>query len=127
MELSEETYLLFAAKAYTNSSCSGMEEFYDDLGHIIHIKKILTKYSLTGELKTRLIINHLISFFNVFESPAAIQILFFKISSKNHSTLKTVLKHIDRCPDILHLYDEVQLKNIKIDKELLSHLSKNIE
>lgn len=127
MLLTEDTFTLFAAKAYTNNSCQSLDEFHADLSNIVHLKKILTKYNTTGELKTRLAQNHLISIFNCFTTIPAIQILFFKISPKNHSTLKTLLKYLDRCPEFLKLYDNLDIKDIAIDEALWEKLSKNSE
>lgn len=126
MILSDETYILFAARAYHNVSCQSLDEFEDDLAHTIHIKKILTKYSSTGEIKTRLIVNHLISFFNVFDNLAAVQILFFKIPPKHHTVLKTVLVSINRCPDFLKLADGNDLREIAIDDRLLVKISREL-
>ena len=60
-QLTESNFLLYAAKHYDNPQCMDIEEFQDDLKRINYIKKLLNKYKTTGELKERLIINHIIS------------------------------------------------------------------
>ena len=77
-------------------------------------------------MKTRLMVNHLISFFNVFDSMAAFQILFFKIPPKHHSTLKTVLYSINRCPDFMKLTNGTDIKDIPIDEKLLKKINLEI-
>ena len=44
-----------------------------------YIKRLFRKYKSTNELKTRLVINHLIVLQNVFGVDAACTLLFFKI------------------------------------------------
>jgi hypothetical protein len=126
MILNEENYMLFVARAYNNPSCSGMEEFNSDLAGIMHLKKILTKYNSSGEIKSRLAINHIISLYNIFEFIPITQVLFFKIPSKNHSILRTFLKYLDRNPDFLPLYGDLNIKDIPIDGELLEKLNKEL-
>ena len=53
-------FLLFCAKNYDNAQCHDTEEFYEDLRRIKYIKKLVTRYIITGDLKERLILNHLI-------------------------------------------------------------------
>lgn len=110
MELNEKTFLLFAMKHYDNPQCAGIEEFNEDLSIPIHLKKLLTRYHVNGVLKERLIINHIISFFNVFEPMAAAKILFFKLDPHHHSYLKTFLVYLNRCPE--HISINGQLLNI---------------
>jgi hypothetical protein len=44
-----------------------MLEFHDDLKRIRYIKRLFRKYKDTGELKERLIINHLVVLYNTFD------------------------------------------------------------
>ena len=74
--LTNDNFALFAAKYYDNPTCSGVEEFNEDLARIIYVKRLLRKYERTGELRDRLIMNHLITLYNVFGSKAATKMLF---------------------------------------------------
>ena len=65
--LNESNFQLFAMKNYTNPNCTDMLEFYDDLKRIGYLKRLFRKYKETGELKDRLIINHLLVLYNTFE------------------------------------------------------------
>jgi hypothetical protein len=125
MELNENNYLLFSAKYYENPNCMDISEFYSDLSIIVHIKKLLSKYLSSGVLKERLLLNHLICFFNVFEPIAAIKILFFKIEEIHHVNLKTVLVFLDRCPDFLKVGNK-DLKNITTNDNLLIELKNSV-
>jgi hypothetical protein len=78
-KLDESNFVLYCAKHYDNPQCSGTEEFYEDLKRIKYIKKLFTRYEITGELKERLILNHIIILNNVFGPIATVRILFFKM------------------------------------------------
>ena len=89
-ELNEDNYLLFAIKFYDNPQALTMEDFETDLKRIRYVKRLLKKYKNTGELKTHLILNHLIVLFNVFND-AAIPLLFYNLDSDLWSSLKSFL------------------------------------
>lgn len=117
--ISEKNYLLFAAKAYDNPHCIDMEEFYSDLATIVCLKKLFSRYHTGKVLKSRLILNHLISFYNVFEYHAATKMLFFKIDKKYHPYLKTFLVYLSRCPDFLLIEGQfINIRDIPIDRDL---------
>ncbi len=98
-DLNEGNYLLYAMKEYNNIQCTDTEEFYDDLKKIKYIKRLFNIYINDGKLKERLILNHLIIFFNVFSVQAGTRILFFKIEKEFWPILKTFLIYLDRMPD----------------------------
>jgi len=77
--LSESNFQLFAMKNYTNPNCTDMLEFYDDLKRIGYLKRLFRKYKETGELKDRLIINHLLVLYNTFEARAMTRMLILKL------------------------------------------------
>lgn len=78
--LTENNFQLFAMKYYANPYCTDMLEFHDDLKRIRYIKRLFRKYKETGELKDRLIINHLMVLYNTFEARAMTRMLFLKLS-----------------------------------------------
>jgi hypothetical protein len=98
-DLNDDNFLIFAMKEYHNIQCLDTEEFYDDLKKIKYIKRLFNVYENTGQLKDRLILNHLIIFFNMFGVEAGVRILFFKTEQKFWSMLKTFLIFLDRMPD----------------------------
>lgn len=124
MQLTEQNYILFAAKHYTNTMCFEMDEFYSDLQILSHIKKLFTRYKESGVLRERLIINHVISLFNVFEPEAAIKLLFFKVSEDYYSLIKTILVFLNRDIFVVKISDDniIHLNPIQIDMQLLTAL-----
>jgi len=77
--LTNENFLLFASRYYTNTHCTDILEFHDDLKRIRYIKRLFKKFKETGELKERLIINHLVILYNSFEPRAMTRMLFLKL------------------------------------------------
>jgi hypothetical protein len=122
-DLTEKNFLLYAAKHYENPHCNDMDEFLQDLLIPLHLKKLFTRYQVNGILKDRLILNHVISFFNVFSPFAACKILFYKIDTKYYSYLKTILLYLNRCPDYITINgNTINLNIIPTDEVLLNLL-----
>ena len=65
-DLNEDNYLLFAIKFYDNPQAVTKDDFEDDLKRIKYVKRLFNKYHKGSEIKTRLILNHIIAFYNVF-------------------------------------------------------------
>lgn len=77
--LTNENFIMFAMKYYINPHCESIDEFNDDVKRIMYIKKLFGKYKSTGDLKDRLILNHLCIIYNMFESKAATRMLVLKL------------------------------------------------
>ena len=98
--LNDENYMLFAAKYYDNPQCMDESEFFDDLKRFKYLKRLFNKYKEGGELKERLVLNHLIVLYNLFEEGAT-RMLFFKL--RNYlDILKPFLALLDRLPEEVH-------------------------
>jgi|TARA_R110000823_G_scaffold102041_2_gene218862 hypothetical protein len=82
INLTDDNFYLFAAKYYDNPQCTETEEFDDDLKRIRYLKRLFRKYKQTGELKDRLILNHLVVLYNVFVPEAATRMLCLKLSDE---------------------------------------------
>ena len=82
-KIDESNFVLYAAKHYDNPQCFDTLEFYEDLSRFKYIKRLFNRYDETGELKERLILNHLIILYNVF-GPATTRMLFFKLNGHLH-------------------------------------------
>jgi len=78
-KLDESNFLLYAARHYENPQCYDTIEFYDDLKRIKYIRRLFNIYQESGELKERLILNHIIILYNVFGVIPATRMLFFKL------------------------------------------------
>ena len=98
-DLNEKNFLLYAMKEYNNPQCTEVEEFNDDLKKIKYIKRLLNQYVSEGVLKERLLLNHIIIFYNVFPPAAATRILFFKIEEKFWPILKPFLFYLNLMPE----------------------------
>ena len=79
INLTDENFYLFAAKYYDNPQCTDSDEFEDDLKRIRYLKRLFRKYKQTGELKDRLILNHLVVLYNVFVPEAATRMMCLKL------------------------------------------------
>ena len=98
-ELTEENLFLYAAKHYDNPNFSDVDDFYEDLKRFKYIKRLFSRYVDKKELKERLILNHMITLYNVFEYRACTRMLFHKIDDKHWHLLKTFLIFMERMPD----------------------------
>ena len=78
-KLNDDNFLFYCAKYYDNPQCHSTEEFIEDLKRIKYIKKLITRYIDSGELKDRLILNHLIILYNVFGAEHMARILYLKM------------------------------------------------
>jgi len=123
-DLNDDNFLMFAMKEYNDIQCTDIEEFYDDLKKIKYIKRLFNIYINAGQLKERLILNHLIVFYNVFPVQAGTRILFYKIEKDFWPMLKTFLIFLDRMPDTIDsIRGEVILaSDIQLDDGIISRL-----
>lgn len=78
-KLDESNILLYAAKHYNNPQCFDTVEFYEDLNRFKYLKRLFKKYKDSGDLKERLILNHLVILVNVFGPEATSRMLFLKL------------------------------------------------
>jgi len=95
--LDESNFILYAAKHYNNQHCVDTDEFYDDLKRFKYLKRLFGKYEDSGELRERLILNHLIILYNVFGSEAT-RMLFVKLDMY-YPYLKPFLVLLNFMPD----------------------------
>ena len=117
-EITKDNWLLFAQHSYDNPTLQKEQEFYDDLKRFKYLKRLFRKYRITGKIKVRLAVNHIIVLQNVFGVEAAVTLLLFKIDRVYWSSLKTILDYLG------YLYSH-ELDNINVDlkiKELLEKL-----
>jgi len=116
-ELNESNYLLFAIKFYNNPQAVTKDDFEADLKRIRYVKRLLKRYKNTGELKTHLILNHLIILFNVFDD-ATVPLLFYNLEKDLWTYIKTFLVFLDRIPN----YPRSEIDSISIDDKCLEQL-----
>jgi hypothetical protein len=114
-KITSENVVMFAIKHYDNPQCEGEKEFQDDLKRFKYNKRLLRKYSDTGVLKERLLLNHLIVLLNVFGADACATLLLYKIQEEYWSALKSFALY-------LNMIRQDDLSNIEEDKEVLKVL-----
>jgi hypothetical protein len=123
--LNEKNVLLYAMTNYESPDAEeeGINAFDSDWKHIKYIRRLLNKYQQDGELKERLILNHIIVLHNLF-GKAAIRILFAKLPSYQWSELKTFLLYLELMPRVvkgIHGIDIIE-SNISINSAIAQKL-----
>ena len=99
-KLDEANFFLYAAKHYENPYCYDTLEFYDDLNRFKYLKRLFSRYEETGELKERLILNHIIVLYNTFGVEPTTRMLFLKLRGSYH-VLKPFLVFLNYMPDVV--------------------------
>ena len=112
-ELNDDNWLFFAIQNYNNPTSVTYDDFEEDLKRFKYIKRLLRRYEMHGELKTHLILNHIIVMYNVFDY-AATPLLFYKIEATHWPALKAFMLALNRLPGSL---------NKDIDQECLQQLN----
>ena len=125
-DLNEKNYLHFAMKYYDNRQCTSIEEFNEDLNKIKYVKRLFNRFLEIGELRTNLILNHLIVIYNVFENEAATRMLFFRVEKKFYSILKPFLIFLNRLPEKVKGIDgeDIQTNHIPLNETTIKELRK---
>ena len=125
-DLNEKNYVHFAMKYYMNNQCTSVEEFNEDLNKVKYVKRLFNRFLETGELRTNLIMNHLIVIYNVFENSAATRMLFFRVEKKFYSILKPFLIFLNRLPEKVKGIDgeEIQTNHIPLNETTIKELRK---
>jgi len=123
--LTEDNYLLYAAKVYEKPNAV-FSELEEDLNRIVYLKRLLTKYYVNNVLKDRLIMNHLIVIYNVFGVEAATRMLFFKLDEKDLGVIKPFLLFLDFLPKFVYGINgkNIETALIKMDENAISCLRK---
>ena len=117
-EITIDNWLLYAQHNYDNPTLEREKEFYDYIKRFKYLKRLFRRYKITGEIKVRLVVNHVIVLQNVFGADAACILLLYKIDKQYWSILKTVLDSLG------YLYPH-ELNDVIIDenvKKLLEEL-----
>ncbi len=106
---------MYAVKHYDNPQCEGEKEFHDDMKRFKYIKRLFKKYTLSGQLKERLLLNHIIILRNLFGTEACVTLLLFKTQKEYLSILKSFLI-------FLNMITEDELTGIESDNYVLKTL-----
>ena len=98
-KITPANWMMFAMKNYDNPQADGEEEFQEDIKRFKYLKRLLKKYHDGGDLKERLILNHIIVLTNVFGVDAASTLLLFKIEQEYWPVLKTFMQYLNMIPE----------------------------
>ena len=124
-KLDDSNFLLYAAKYYDNPQCYDTDEFYDDLKRFKYLNRLFGKYQDSGELKERLILNHIIILYNVF-GVVTTRMLFFRLN-EYHSYLKPFIVLLGYMPEeIINIgtTDRIYNSDISMDQNIVEILRK---
>ena len=123
--LTEENFLVFCAKKYDNPQVLSTEEFLEDLERIKYIKKLITRYQDTGEIRERLILNHVITLKNCFGLELA-KILYLKLEDQ-FKYVKPFLLYLNVLPKKIYnvgCYEFVDMDDVPMDQTFINALRK---
>jgi hypothetical protein len=100
-KLNDSNFIMYAMRHYDNPQCCSIDEFNEDINRFKYIKKLITRYVETGDLKERLILNHLIVLNNVFGARPLTRMLFLKLD-KHLMYIKPFLIQLSILPDEIY-------------------------
>jgi len=122
-DLHDLNVILYAAKCYEKPNCID-SEFDEDYKRIRYIKRLLHRYRITGEIKERLLLNHLVVAQNVFGIEPTTRMLFVRINEKDYSALKTFLVYTSAMPEIVRGINgrDIYSEEIEMDYKLIEVL-----
>lgn len=125
-KLTEENFLLFCAHYYDNAQYASTEDFLEDINRIKYIKKLVTRYTENGDLKERLILNHIIILNNCFGPENLSKILYLKLKNQM-KYIKPFLVLLNVMPEkIYNVGDEIVIDTnlIEMDPTIIARLRK---
>ena len=94
--INDDNFVLYAAKCYDAIHHNNTEEFFDDLKRFKYIKRLFSKYDAGGELKERLILNHIVILYNSFGEHTTKMLFFYLLSVLTRMLNTTNIKHINK-------------------------------
>ena len=122
MKLSEDNFIVFAMRHYDNPQCHNVQEFEEDLKRFLYLKKLLNRYVRDGDLKERLILNHITVLYNLF-GDACTNMLFLKVEEEYWPQLVTFLIYLNRMPEQVDGYT-FKMSDFKLDTTIIEALRK---
>ena len=121
-KLNEDNFLVYAMHHYDNPQCHSLAEFEEDIKKFLYLKKLLSRYKNNGELRERLILNHIIVLYNIF-GDSATRMLFHKIDESCWDILVTFLVYLERMPESVPEYNIIS-SEITLDETIIATLRK---
>ena len=115
MKLTKDNLLVSKHRIITIAKCIDTDDFLEDLKRFKYIKRLLNRYRDSGVLSERLILNHLIIIFNVFDIEAGLNILELKLEVEYWQLSRPFLI-------FLKAIKNGQYTNIDMDKNVVEKL-----
>ena len=112
-----ENFFAYCQKHYDNPHCKTIEEFNEDLQRFIYIKKLMNR----DECNPRLVLNHIIVLYNVFERHACTVMLFYKLEKEYWVRLKTYLVYLNLMEETIPELGIVS-SDIGLDQKIIEDL-----
>ena len=115
-KITAKNFSAYAMKHYDDPQCEDIEDFNEDLRRFRYLKRLLHRYHDLGEMRERLMLNHIICLLNVFGFEPCMRMLNFRISEKEHwSSIKTMLLYLE-------YIDDTWFPDISVDMKLAERL-----
>jgi hypothetical protein len=128
-KIDESNALLYAAKYYDNPQCFDTVEFYEDLNRFKYVKRLLNKYEETGELKERLVLNHITVLNNVFGTVGSTKLLLLKCKDQL-SLIMPFLVFLNMMPESVSGIGienlTIRLADVEMDQNITNALGRNV-
>ena len=104
MQLDKKNFEKYAFDNYRNA-IADKAEFKEDLRKAQHARKLATKIVNGKDVNIRLLVYHVILFFNVFEATAAKELLLYHSNDAEKRVFKTIFEYLsylntDEYPEI---------------------------
>lgn len=120
LNITSENFNLVAAKFYGDIGATD-QDFAEDMRRFSLVKRLFNTYKKSGDLKDRLIMNHIVVLYNVFND-AATPLLFYELKEYLPQLVPFLLV-LRRLPDkVGNLYTST----ITLDTGVVSCLRKNL-
>ena len=124
-DLNDETILIYAIKSYDSLNYV-KSEFQEDYKTFKYVKRLLQRYRATGEIREKLLLNHLNLIYNVFGVEAGTRILFYKIEEVDYGALKTFCVFLNAMPEKITAINgkDIISSDIPLDLKIVELLRK---
>lgn len=103
----------YAIKYYDNPYKVTLTEFTDDFNKLVTIKRSFTKFVLGCNVNIKLLVNNIISFYNVFEHHAATALIEYKLESDQKEKMNAFLMFLSF----------PMIQNFDVDNEIIMTLN----
>jgi hypothetical protein len=122
-DLNDDNVFLYAVKSYEKPNCI-MSEFDEDFKRFSYIKRLLNRHRKYGEVKERLMLNHLVVLYNVFGIESCTRLLFYFVDEIDYSALKTYLIFLNYMPKIVKGINnnDIHSADIILDQTIITAL-----